>query len=929
MPLWAASTPAFAGAPSLSLTPSNPVLIKGLSLNFQALLGSEQENKTSDVNSWTSSNPAVASIDSSGRALALSAGATTITAVVGNQKGSTTLTVITVSNPIFTVQPSNTGVSAAITPAVKVLVQDNRGLPIAGLQVTMGIGTNGGEGGTGVLSGTLSHTTDATGIASFADLRIDWLGTAYTLVATVATPTGPLSSTSSRFDENPVNPCLASVPVCGTATSHGCTDSDGDGLSDAWESAGGIDFNGDGIVSRSEQVLTNVDPFFPDGTANPFPSADPAVKDLFLKYDWMELADQLGACTVDPLPAGPPNFLSVFYPFHSNSCSFDQKCISGTCRGHSDEPTAASLQLVVDAFSRRGVRLHLVRGHAISHANVTAYGPPIAACVTDLSGYTFSGAQSVNFYDLKTANLNASYNDQAFSKAQLFPVYHYAVFGHRHTCDSFQDCAKAACQNPDTGRNPLFNETGLAEQPGNDVMVTMGGFADRNLAVTRLAQGGTFMHELGHNLALDHGGPIFIAGVAVGGNEKLNFKPNYISVMNYNHQTLGVSTAASTCAPNDYACQTTPVSTRIDYSSFCPKEQPFCDASLKTVPNILDENDGTEAAGINVGHGDIGYTSCNGVQTRIPGSGPVDFNCNGNARETWCAVGCDITPGFELNKDPQGGGQIPNGTPGSGDALQPFEDWPNLVFAFQCSSTFSDGAVPGNLLSSGELTTDQIIAQAGSHGQRSPDRGLFASMTNPRPTPTRSWPWLPTREAGADLKIGAGAAGYSLGRDDAPVTLVEFSDYQCPFCRRFNAKTFAELKKNYIDTGKLRFISRDLPLSFHSNALWAAEAARCAGDQGRFWEYRDLLFSSAALDQGTLASYGQTLGLNIQDFDTCLETNKYKAAVEQDVIEGKQAGVSATPTFFINAVRLTGAQLATAFEAIIERQLAATKENKK
>ena len=116
---------------------------------------------------------------------------------------------------------------------------------------------------------------------------------------------------------------------------------------------------------------------------------------------------------------------------------------------------------------------------------------------------------------------------------------------------------------------------------------------------------------------------------------------------------------------------------RLDYSSFA-----------NGVPNTLDENSGSEAAGINVGSNDIGYTNCYLGRQPIPSIGPVDFNRDGTRTQTWCASGCDITPGLELNRDPAGGGQIPDGTPGSGDVLRPFEDWPNLIFAFQCQSTF-------------------------------------------------------------------------------------------------------------------------------------------------------------------------------------------------------------------------------------------------
>jgi len=89
------------------------------------------------------------------------------------------------------------------------------------------------------------------------------------------------------------------------------------------------------------------------------------------------------------------------------------------------------------------------------------------------------------------------------------------------------------------------------------------------------------------------------------------------------------------------------------------------------------------------------------------------------------------------------------------------------------------------------------------------------------------------------------SAGFALGRSDAPITIVEFADYQCPFCRQFHSAAYERLKKNYIDTGKVRFISRDLPLEIHSNASAAAQASRCAGDQEKFWPMRDMLISHA------------------------------------------------------------------------------------
>jgi hypothetical protein len=683
------STCALAEDP-LALLPASATLLKGSSLDFHAQMGNGGKDLTNHVQKWTSSNPAAATIDASGHMAAIDIGTTTITATLGHLQASALVTVDAVSAANFVVQPADTIVNAVIAPAVKVVVLDNNGLVLPGLTVAIGIAPN-LLNPPGVLSGTLTRVTDAAGAVTFSDLKLNYNGP-YRLQAVVATPTGPFLSTSAWFNEVPVDPCLASVSgeeaFCKLpgALQAVCLDSDRDGFSDPWEAAGGIDFNGDGVVDASEKVLTNVDPFFPDGTVNPHPSADPYVKDVFVLYDWMELPDQLTnggptPCTVNPLPSGPPNFLNLFYPFHSDQIAFDQHCISGVAKGHSDAPDPAALKMVIDAYAAHNIRLHLVKGHALPHTNVISYGTPKPECISDLSTQTFSGSHAADFYALKAANFNVSYNGQSFTFAQLAPFMHYAVFGHRHTCDSTADCAKAACLNPDTGRNPLFNETGIAEQPGNDFILSQGGFRDRNISPPSLAQGGTFMHELGHNLGLNHGGPLFSAGNAtVVDQVKLNYKPNYLSVMNYNHQILGVSSADPNCAPGDYVCKITPVKTRLDYSSFTPG----------VTPNALDENNGTEANGINLGNNDIGYAWCSGVQTPIPGTGPVDFNCNGIRTETWCASGCDITPGIELNKDPAGGGMIPNGTPASGDILQPFEDWPNLVFAFQCQPTFND-----------------------------------------------------------------------------------------------------------------------------------------------------------------------------------------------------------------------------------------------
>ncbi|HEY1205082.1 MAG: DsbA family protein [Bryobacteraceae bacterium] len=157
-------------------------------------------------------------------------------------------------------------------------------------------------------------------------------------------------------------------------------------------------------------------------------------------------------------------------------------------------------------------------------------------------------------------------------------------------------------------------------------------------------------------------------------------------------------------------------------------------------------------------------------------------------------------------------------------------------------------------------------------------------------------------EAGAE---GTGVrmnleGGPWLGSKDAPLTLVEFTDYQCAYCQQFHMTTFPELKKKYIDTGKIRFVSRDLPLEFHSNASRAAEAARCAGDQRQFWEMRDRLISNTSrLSANDVDGYAEALKLDPLQFRTCMESGKYAKTVQRDVATAEGFGVTGTPSFLL------------------------------
>jgi len=158
------------------------------------------------------------------------------------------------------------------------------------------------------------------------------------------------------------------------------------------------------------------------------------------------------------------------------------------------------------------------------------------------------------------------------------------------------------------------------------------------------------------------------------------------------------------------------------------------------------------------------------------------------------------------------------------------------------------------------------------------------------------------------------------GSPDAPVQIVEFSDFECPFCRRAEATIQAVVAKYH---GKVSLAYRDFPLSaIHPSAQRAAEASRCAAEQGRFWDYHARLFADQSLDAKTLKSHAKDIGLDQARFDLCLDTNRLREAVDRDAQQGRLAGVTGTPAFFINGIPLNGAQPAAAFEKIIEEELA-------
>lgn len=160
------------------------------------------------------------------------------------------------------------------------------------------------------------------------------------------------------------------------------------------------------------------------------------------------------------------------------------------------------------------------------------------------------------------------------------------------------------------------------------------------------------------------------------------------------------------------------------------------------------------------------------------------------------------------------------------------------------------------------------------------------------------------------------------GSDNAPVTIIEFSDFQCPYCGKFYEETLPQITNTYIETGKVKFVFRDFPLGFHQYAQKASEAAECADEQEKFWEYHNILFENQdALTIDDLKQYASDLDLDTEQFNECLDSGKYEDEVNADIEDGSSYGVTGTPAFFINGQLLSGAQPFSAFQAVIEQEL--------
>ena len=242
--------------------------------------------------------------------------------------------------------------------------------------------------------------------------------------------------------------------------------------------------------------------------------------------------------------------------------------------------------------------------------------------------------------------------------------------------------------------------------------------------------------------------------------------------------------------------------------------------------------------------------------------------------------------------------------------------------------------IAGSILLGGIIISASILSSGGKF-QKLADSDLAAvAQPSGNPAPTAQ---QPTGQPSGPVKVSVDNDPI-LGDKNAPLTLIEFSDYECPFCKRAFTDVLPELKKAYIDTGKVKLVYRDYPLSFHANAEKEAEAAECTRSQSNdatYFKFHDQIFTKTTAGGTGLALtelpvIAKSLGLNVNQFQQCLDSGKFKDEVAKDIADGSAAGVSGTPSWIIGSSNkdgqiegqlIVGAQPFSAFKVIIDEKL--------
>ena len=455
----------------------------------------------------------------------------------------------------------------------------------------------------------------------------------------------------------------------------GCADSDGDGLSNAWEVAGFADVNYNGVKDAGDADL---------------PGANLSRPDVYVQYDWMNWSAPGNACdsSADCTAWGPghdgetctgPKVIATKAGSCGYACTVDancttrspgdhthERCISNVCQ-HTHDPEVlapGALQAVADSFAAHGINLHIIRGQELPHSIVTSFRrnsemQDVCEGGSSYSGSAGLGKYAVSLYDLKAMS--------ALDKLNM--TYHYALFGHYSACDTTAHCgACPSATNPDGSPKgePLAGESGLAEISGNDFIVSLGNhLQDSGYEPGIFNIGSTFMHELGHNFGIHHGGgidtpcttdaecpggtPGSCSATAVGTycqySDDIPYKTNYLSIMNYGYQWTGIISAAPdgsnspiTCE-SDGDCAAPNHCNLVSPPGFCARLD-FSNEVLPrggNTPGVLDQTNLNEQAGLgSLRTPDLFYFTdlmgglAEATQSAARTVGPVDWDGDGD-----------------------------------------------------------------------------------------------------------------------------------------------------------------------------------------------------------------------------------------------------------------------------------------------------------
>lgn len=244
---------------------------------------------------------------------------------------------------------------------------------------------------------------------------------------------------------------------------------------------------------------------------------------------------------------------------------------------------------------------------------------------------------------------------------------------------------------------------------------------------------------------------------------------------------------------------------------------------------------------------------------------------------------------------------------------------PGADYCARCEhSHFRAYSTPLSILAGAVLISMSILFSSGIFNPS------IGGQANTNPTPGTA---AGAQEDNRPVTVNERKDAPVLGNPNAPVTLVEFSDFQCPFCQRFFSQSYQQLKAKYVDTGKVKVVFRHFPLPIHQNAEKAAEAGECAARQGKFEAYHDTLFTKGQADGTGLAladlkTYASDLGLDVGRFNACLDNGEAAAAVAQDFRDGQVAGVNGTPSFVLNGEKIVGAQPTDIFDQALAKATA-------